>query len=76
MLALASMASGEPVDMQRERRWPQHTPVSVPNVPQNGAGVKVNFESWEEDDDFSDLEGVCGPIDTSQIGNASDEEAA
>jgi hypothetical protein len=39
------MASGEPIDTQREKRWPNHT-----------SGVKVEFKPWEEDSDYSDPE--------------------
>ncbi|KAI6163017.1 hypothetical protein EDD17DRAFT_1693935 [Pisolithus thermaeus] len=76
MLALMSMASGEPIDMQRERRWPNRTSTSgAPNAPLNGAGVRVHFDPWEEDDDFSDQEGVCGPaVDISRFKVDSDEE--
>jgi hypothetical protein len=55
LLALREMASGEPVDSQRERRWPNRTG-------DNNAGVKVNFEAHEEDSDFSDQEGVMGTM--------------
>ncbi|KAJ7665526.1 hypothetical protein B0H17DRAFT_1090798 [Mycena rosella] len=50
--ALREMASGEPLDTQRELRWPKRTGDG------NLAGVKVNFEAYEEDSDFSDQEGV------------------
>ncbi|KAI6034344.1 hypothetical protein BKA83DRAFT_4188596 [Pisolithus microcarpus] len=64
MLALISMASGEPIDMQR-----------APNAPLNRAGVRVHFDPWEEDDDFSDQEGVCGPaVDISRFRADSDDE--
>ncbi|KAG6336841.1 hypothetical protein ID866_2237 [Astraeus odoratus] len=74
MLALISMASGEPVDMQRERRWPNRTQsANIPNAPQTGAGVKVQFSGWEDDDDFSDQEGVFGPVvDLNQRRKGSD----
>lgn len=66
MLGLQSMASGDPVDMQREKRWPNRTGNNT-GIPQAGAGVRVNFEAWEEDDDLSDQEGLFGPIiDTTQ----------
>ncbi|KAI9574729.1 hypothetical protein HD554DRAFT_2010921 [Boletus coccyginus] len=66
MLALQSMASGDPVDMQREKRWPNRTANNT-GTPQTGTGVKVNFDSWEEEEDFSDQEGIFGPIiDTTQ----------
>ncbi|KAF8138415.1 hypothetical protein EV363DRAFT_1313880 [Boletus edulis] len=65
MLALQSMASGDPIDMQREKRWPSRTSNNT-GTPQTGTGVKVNFDAWEEDEDFSDQEGIFGSIDTAQ----------
>ncbi|KAH0839875.1 hypothetical protein J3R83DRAFT_826 [Lanmaoa asiatica] len=61
MLALQSMASGDPIDMQREKRWPNRTGSNT-GAPQSTGGVTVNFDAWEEDDDFSDQEGIFGPI--------------
>ncbi|PSS05408.1 hypothetical protein PHLCEN_2v3897 [Hermanssonia centrifuga] len=49
MVALKSMASGDPIDVQREKRWPNHASATEP---------KVVFQPWEEDSDFSDMEGV------------------
>jgi hypothetical protein len=48
------MASGDPVDIQREKRWPGHTEGSA-------NGVKVQFMPWEEQDDYSDSEGLMPP---------------
>ncbi|KAJ6598966.1 hypothetical protein DFH09DRAFT_1129679 [Mycena vulgaris] len=56
LLALREMASGDPLDTQREHRWPNRTG-------DNTAGVKVNFKAYEEDSDFSDQEGVMGGYD-------------
>ncbi|KAH7887666.1 hypothetical protein F5I97DRAFT_1861958, partial [Phlebopus sp. FC_14] len=72
-LAMQSMASGDPLDIQREKRWPNRTGnTSVPNAPQAGAGVKVKFDAWEEDEDFSDQEGLFGPIvDLKQVRTSS-----
>ena len=47
-----SMASGDPIDQQREQRWPNRTADNMP---------KVEFQEWEEDSDFSDMEGIFGP---------------
>ncbi|KAJ6602552.1 hypothetical protein DFH09DRAFT_1470295 [Mycena vulgaris] len=55
VLALREMAGGEPLDMQRETRWPNHTG-------DNNAGVKVEFEPYEEDSEYSDQEGVMGRL--------------
>ncbi|KAF8974470.1 hypothetical protein BDZ97DRAFT_25748 [Flammula alnicola] len=52
LLAMRSMADGDPVDIQREKRWPQQTP----------AGVKVELKPWQEDSDYSDEEGVLPPV--------------
>ncbi|RDX55588.1 hypothetical protein OH76DRAFT_1396980 [Lentinus brumalis] len=49
--AMISMASGDPVDQQREQRWPNRTGDNMP---------KVEFQEWEEDSDFSDMEGIFG----------------
>ncbi|KAF9821138.1 hypothetical protein IEO21_00746 [Rhodonia placenta] len=45
MAAMRSMASGDPVDEQREKRWPNRTTSTNP---------KVEFKAWEEDSDFDD----------------------
>lgn len=42
------MAGGDPLDMQREKRWPLQT----------GPGVKVELKPWQEDSDYSDEEGI------------------
>ena len=49
------MASGEPVDLQRETRWPNRTERT------GTRGPKVQFQPWEENSDYSDLEGVVSP---------------
>lgn len=51
------MADGEPLDLQRERRWPEQKPEG--ELPTKSS-VKVNFKPWEEDPDYSDTEGVIG----------------
>ena len=53
MEAMIVMASGDPVDQQREQRWPNRTFTNKP---------KVEFPEWEEESDFSDMEGICGPM--------------
>lgn len=50
------MMSGDPVDMQREKRWPGRTDTTGPG----GKGVRVRFNANEEDSDMSDTEGVLG----------------
>lgn len=52
------MASGDPVDLQRENRWPGRTGEPTPQGPTKG--VKVGFRPWEEDSDYSDTEGMMG----------------
>jgi hypothetical protein len=49
------MASGEPLDTQREIRWPNRTGLTGTD-----SGVKVQFEPYEEDSDYSDQEGLMG----------------
>ena len=51
-MALRNMAEGDPIDIQREKRWPNQTAA---------AGVKVELKPWEEDSDYSDEEGVIPP---------------
>jgi len=53
--ALRDMASGEPLDTQREMRWPKRTGAAGTN-----SGVKVQFEAYEVDSDYSDQEGLMG----------------
>lgn len=48
LLSMKNMADGDPVDIQREKRWPNQTP----------AGVKVELQPWQEDSDYSDTEGI------------------
>ncbi|KAL6309686.1 hypothetical protein BKA93DRAFT_849857 [Sparassis latifolia] len=52
LLAMQSMAAGDPVDVQREKRWPNRTTSTDP---------KVAFEPWEEDSDYDDFEGLMPP---------------
>ena len=47
-----SMAGGDPVDIQRENRWPNRTT----------QGVKVDFKPYEDGSDFSDEEGIVPPL--------------
>lgn len=54
LLCLKSMASGDPVDIQRDKRWPGHLGDNATT-----RGVKVQFTPWEEDSDYSDEEGVA-----------------
>ncbi|THV08439.1 hypothetical protein K435DRAFT_740525 [Dendrothele bispora CBS 962.96] len=49
LLACKEMISGEPLDQQRERRWPDRT---------NSGGVQVQWQPWEVDSDYSDEEGL------------------
>jgi hypothetical protein len=61
------MASGDPLDLQREKRWPNRTGEAGPQVQK---GVKVEFKPWEEDSDFSDQEGMVGyELQTLDISN-------
>ena len=47
------MASGNQLDAQREQRWPKQT-----HRDQKGSSVKVKFRPWEEESDYSDMEGA------------------
>ncbi|KAJ7638907.1 hypothetical protein FB45DRAFT_904238 [Roridomyces roridus] len=57
LLALKEMAGGEPLDMQREQRWPNRT-----GLPE--AKLQVKFEDYEEYSDYEDQEGVMGGYDS------------
>ena len=50
---MIAMADGDPLDIQREKRWPQQTV----------QGVKVDLKPWQEDSDYSDEEGVLGQVE-------------
>lgn len=54
--ALRSMASGQPLDMQREERWPSQTETNAFGA----SGVKVLRQPWEVDSDLDDMEGMFG----------------
>jgi len=56
LLAAIEMASGDPVDMQRDKRWPGRTENAGPG----GQGVKVQFDEQQDESDYSDTEGVMG----------------
>ena len=56
LAALKSMASGNQLDSQRKERWPHHDKVVAPGEP--APGLKVSFDPYEENSDFSDTEGV------------------
>jgi hypothetical protein len=51
-MALMNMAEGDPLDMQREQRWPNQTVT----------GVQVEVKPWQEDENYSDEEGIFGFI--------------
>lgn len=65
MLAAKAMMSGDPLDMQREQRWPSNRTGELPD-PQRPSGVKVQFLPHEEDSDYSDMEGMIPYIATSE----------
>ncbi|THH19861.1 hypothetical protein EW146_g1404 [Bondarzewia mesenterica] len=66
-LALAAMASGDPLDLQREKRWPNHTAI--------GRGPRVHFSKLEENSDASDLTDDDEPIMEFQLANSSEPNA-
>lgn len=47
-MAVHSMARGEPLDVQRETRWPNQTT----------AAIEVAWKPWQDGSDFSDTEGI------------------
>jgi len=51
LMAVRSMASGLPLDAQRESRWPNQT----------NPAIEVEWKPWQEESDFSDTEGVFDP---------------
>jgi len=51
------MASGDPVDLQREKRWPNRTGEGTPQGPK---GIQVEWNPWEDDGEYSDQEGMFG----------------
>ncbi|KAF5344148.1 hypothetical protein D9758_008845 [Tetrapyrgos nigripes] len=53
LMACKEMAGGEPLDKQREARWPNQT----------GSELEVKRKPWEEDSDYSDEEGLMGSMD-------------
>jgi len=57
------MAEGDQLDMQREQRWPNQTTT----------GVQVDVKPWQEDDNYSDEEGIFGFIPANQD-TASEQE--
>lgn len=68
MLALKSMASGNQVDAQREKRWPNQTLTTA----EKGASLKVMHNPSDEDSDYSgsDLEvNFDRPIKKAKLGS-------
>jgi hypothetical protein len=47
------MASGAPLDVQREARWPEQTE------------LQVQFNAWDNDPNHADLEGILPPLNKS-----------
>lgn len=54
MLCLRSMALGDPIDLQREKRWPGQS---------SSTEAKVVWSAYDGDSDFSDPEDVMGALD-------------
>ena len=59
-MAVRSMAGGQPLDMQREARWPGQT----------NPAIEVEWKPWQDDSDVSDTEGMLGPTSSSLISQA------
>ncbi len=53
---MKTMASGNQLDSQRKERWPHHDKTVMPGEP--APGLKVSFDPFEEDSDYSDTEGI------------------
>ena len=49
MMVFETMASGEPIDAQRERRWPERMSTN---------GPKVDFKPSDENSDLDDEDGI------------------
>ncbi|KAI0774246.1 hypothetical protein C8Q74DRAFT_1269130 [Fomes fomentarius] len=62
--AMISMASGDPIDQQREQRWPGRT----------SDKPKIEFEEWEEDSEFDDMEGIFGKPVNGPLSDADDDD--
>ncbi|TFY50932.1 hypothetical protein EVJ58_g10826 [Rhodofomes roseus] len=59
LAAMIAMASGDTLDVQRDKRWPNRT---------SSINTKVEFMPWEEDSDEDDLEAIMpGSRATMQI---------
>jgi len=56
LAAMKTMASGNQLDSQRKERWPHHDKTVMPGEP--APGLKVSFDPFEEDSDYSDTEGI------------------
>lgn len=73
MLALKSMASGPPVDMQREARWPS---LDTQVNPRGTKGVSVDWESHQIESDYDDMEGIFPRRPGGPVGQGGPEGAA
>lgn len=69
MLSLKSMASGNQIDHQREERWPQQTQ----NTSEQGSTFKVKHNPYDEDSDFSELDGATSRL--VHVGHTAGDEA-
>ncbi|TFK43450.1 hypothetical protein BDQ12DRAFT_675007 [Crucibulum laeve] len=65
LLAMKEMAEGDPLDIQREQRWPNRT---------GTGGVQVQLKAWEEDSDYSDEEGILPAVDIDAAKGGMDED--
>lgn len=53
---MRAMATGNQLDSQREERWPGLTPKSAPGMTTTGAGVRVEFDPYEGEEDYEEDE--------------------
>lgn len=73
MQALKVMASGAPLDMQRAARWPsQETTVDARGT----KGLTVEWEPYQIDSDYDDLEGLYPPPEPTGPKGGDDDQWA
>lgn len=66
LLAMKSMASGNVLDKQREERWPNRTIIGD-TAAGTTSSFKVQFDPWEIDSEYSDTEGIGGPMENLDV---------
>jgi len=69
LLALKSMASGDPLDKQRLKRWPGQDSQIQPG---GGKTVGVEWKPHQLDDNYDDMEGIFPPPKGAKYDSDSD----